>query len=294
MSKLVRESGQGIYQWNLHGDIQVISISMEELVSNLHNDKVQITRVHTRLFIRNTLKRHGLSGIHALLQINLQLNRFRLSLTIRTFSTVVSPHFTPCDTSIVALLDLLYESRCNLLHPDLDSRTLTLLVGFHTLLPVNAKRISHIFHFNGITQIQLFQRNPKRNIHVGRSLFPLPPPLSAPKVESKMRKDIIETTVSSAPSSPLLMLLQPLLTVSIINPLLLFIRQHLVRVGNLGELLRSPLLLVFVRVKFERFGSICLFYFLLGGFSRDAEEFVKVLCGVGWVDEEGGGEGEEG
>mmetsp|Transcript_705 Transcript_705/g.1511 ORF Transcript_705/g.1511 Transcript_705/m.1511 type:complete len:286 (-) Transcript_705:339-1196(-) len=263
VSEFVAESSQGIHQRNLHSHIQMIPIPVIMFILLLRDNEIQITRIHPRLLVGHALKRDGLPGFHSLLNINRQLYLLGLGLPIRTFFTVRTPHLPGGDTPFVTLLHLLNEPGCDLLHPDLDSRSLTLLVVSHTFLPVDTERLSDVFHLDDFAEVQLFHCHAEGNIDVGRRLFPLLAS-SAPTSESEVAKDIVESAVSTALSLSLFVLLQPLLSVTIVDLLLLLVGQDLVGVGDLGKLVGGTLRLVFIGVKFEGFGTVCFLDFLGG------------------------------
>mmetsp|Transcript_7452 Transcript_7452/g.16901 ORF Transcript_7452/g.16901 Transcript_7452/m.16901 type:complete len:284 (-) Transcript_7452:234-1085(-) len=280
------ESSQCVHQRNFHSHIQMIMFPMKMLIRLLHNNEIQITRTHPRLLIRHTLKRDGITLVHSLGNINGQIYLLRLSLSIRTLLAVRSPHFALSNAPLITLLDLLDETGCDLLHAYLDTRTLTFLVGSHTFLPLDTERLSDVFHLDGIPKVQLFHRHANGDIDIGSRLLPLSSSSVSPP-ESKVAKDIVESTVSTALSLPLFVLLQPLLAVSIVYLLLLLIGQYLVRVGDLGKLIGGILILIFVGVKLKRFGTVCLFDFFGSCRSFEAQDFVKVLCGLDYVCEDG-------
>mmetsp|Transcript_34315 Transcript_34315/g.72277 ORF Transcript_34315/g.72277 Transcript_34315/m.72277 type:complete len:299 (+) Transcript_34315:447-1343(+) len=287
MSEFVVKSSQCIHQGDLHRHIQMIAIPVKMLVRLLRNNEIQIARRHTRFLVGHTLERNRLSGVHSLLNIDRQLYLLRRRLTVRALSAIRPPHLPLGDAPFVALLDLLNEARGDLLHAHLDARSLTLLVVSHAFLPIDAEGLSDVFHLDDIAEVQLFHRYAEGHVDVGSGLLPLTPPASAKPAEPEVAEDIVESAVSSALSLPLFVLLQPLFAVTIVDLLLLLVGEDLVGVGDFGKLIGGALLLVFVRVVFERFGAVGLFDFLLGGRAFYAEEFVKVLCCVD------GGEGEE-
>mmetsp|Transcript_30369 Transcript_30369/g.61231 ORF Transcript_30369/g.61231 Transcript_30369/m.61231 type:complete len:273 (-) Transcript_30369:302-1120(-) len=269
----------------------MVSISVIVLMIDLHNDKIQISRIHTWLLIRHAFKSHCFTGIHTLLQINRQIDLFGLRLPIGTLPTSRPPHFSTCHATLVPLLYLLHETRRDLLHTDFDARSLTILIVFHTFLPIDAQSLTNVLHLDGIAEIQLLERHTERNVHIGRGLLSLPPP--AMSAETKVGKDIFESPVASALPRALFVLFQPLLPVPIVNLLLFFVRENFVGVSDLGEFFGGALFFVFVGVEFEGFGAVGFFDFFLRGGAADAEYLVEVLGGVDEGEDEEGGKGLE-
>mmetsp|Transcript_50673 Transcript_50673/g.107983 ORF Transcript_50673/g.107983 Transcript_50673/m.107983 type:complete len:263 (+) Transcript_50673:684-1472(+) len=260
------------------------------LVLLLYDNKIQIPRSHPRLFVGHALERDGLPWVHPLLHVDGELYLLGLCLAIRTLLAVVPPHFPRCDAPFVALLNLLDEAGRDLLHLHLHPRSLALLLIPHTLLPINAEGLPHVLHLDDVPEIKLLQREAEGDVDVGGALLALSPPPAAEAPEAEVAEDVVEAPVPSPLSLPLLVLLEPLLPVPVVDPLLLLVGENLVRVRDLGELLGGPLLLVLVRVEFERLGAVGLLDFFGSCRSLQAQELVEILSSVN----DGGGRGEEG
>mmetsp|Transcript_28559 Transcript_28559/g.59515 ORF Transcript_28559/g.59515 Transcript_28559/m.59515 type:complete len:289 (+) Transcript_28559:334-1200(+) len=262
--EFMTESGQCIDQRNLHGDIQMITIPVVVFILLLNNYKIEITSIHTRLLIRYSLECNWLSRVHSLLHVNGKFYLLRLGLPIRTLPTVITPHLALRYAPLITLLNLLHEPGRNLLHLDLDSRTLTLLLIFHAILPVHAKRLSNILDLDCFAEIELLQSQAEWDVDIGSGLLPLPtaPASESTASEAEVAEDVVESAVAPALSLSLLMLLQTFLAVTIVNLLLLLVGQYLVGVGDLGKLIGGSFFLILVGVEFERFGTVCFFYFL--------------------------------
>mmetsp|Transcript_11858 Transcript_11858/g.27159 ORF Transcript_11858/g.27159 Transcript_11858/m.27159 type:complete len:271 (+) Transcript_11858:343-1155(+) len=258
----------------------MIAIAMEVIVFLLHDEEVQVSSGHARLLIRNALERYSLPGVHALVQIDGQVDLLLLRFSIGTIPAVRSPHFSMRHASLVALLDLLDEARGDLLHSHLHAGTLALLVVLHAFLPVGTECLSHVRNFDFISKVKLLQCDTQRHVDVWRGLLALSSLASEATPESEVAEYIIEPAVASALSLALFVLLEPLLPMPVVYVLLLLVSQNFVGIVDLGELFRGTLFLVLVGVILQTLLSVCLLDLLWRGVLADTQQLVEVLCAV--------------
>mmetsp|Transcript_7026 Transcript_7026/g.16811 ORF Transcript_7026/g.16811 Transcript_7026/m.16811 type:complete len:314 (+) Transcript_7026:267-1208(+) len=274
VGKLDFESGQCIDQWDLHGLVQLISIAMEQIVLGFKNDKIQVAGRISGLLIGHALERDALPGSHSLGNVEGEIDLLGLSLALRTLLAVGPPHLAAGDAPVVALLNLLDEAGCELLHLDADAGSLALLRGLHAFLPVETQDLADVLNLNDFALVQLFHGHVEGQIDGGGLLLLVATtPATAAEVEAELREDIFER-ITAAATTTLLVLLQSLLAVHVVDLLRPLVAENLVRPGNFGECFGISTLVGMVLQRLRPVRFLDLFD---GGRTLDAENLVVVL-----------------
>mmetsp|Transcript_17170 Transcript_17170/g.32510 ORF Transcript_17170/g.32510 Transcript_17170/m.32510 type:complete len:207 (+) Transcript_17170:482-1102(+) len=202
----------------------MISISVILSMRNFNYNKVQITSCETWFLICNLLERDTFALSHTLCDINRQLNSLRLGL-LGACLAVRSPTLSSRNATGIIHLYLLNKSWSNLLSSNLDTWSRTLWIVFHTFFPSLTQYFSNILYIHYFTNIKLLQCQSEGNLDRFRSFHPIVSLTRTTKIE-KLFKGIETPTKSTkwisttAPTSVLFVLLEPLFSVSIVDFLL--------------------------------------------------------------------------